>query len=457
MRTLTTSVIFLFIFLLPAFAQPELAPVGGGSYTLHSDSKDEISPLQRAQIISDLKANEQQLRQAGKIVDALRPMATLFHWPLAQSDGFYDKGYYGISNYVDQNLAYPNQLKDYNCGTRTYDLASGYNHKGTDIFLWPFPWQKMQLNQVKVIAAAPGILLAKHDGNSDQNCAFCTTACQWNAVYVMHADNSVAWYGHLKKNSLTTKAVGETVVTGEFLGIVGSSGNSTGPHLHFEIYTNNTYTQLVDPWQGPCNAMNNEGWWANQQPYEVPTLLSIMTHSAPPAMTDCPAGENPNTAINFASGSRVYLGTYYRDQQAGKQAIHQIFYPNGSVYFSFTHNLTQNFSASYWYHTLNLPANAPKGMWRYQVSYDGKPPLTTWFAVNTTAYVFTGNGQWNDPNNWLYRMVPPATLPAGHEIMVDPIEGGAGIVNQLQLISAGGKVTIAAGKRLSNQGNLIIQ
>ena len=43
-----------------------------------------------------------------------------------------------------------------------------------------------------------GIIIGKDDGNFDQNCAFCTSSCSWNAVYIQQADGSIAWYGHLK-------------------------------------------------------------------------------------------------------------------------------------------------------------------------------------------------------------------------------------------------------------------
>ena len=54
--------------------------------------------------------------------------------------------------------------------------------------------------------------------------------------------------GHAEKGSLTTKAIGETVNQGEYLGIVASSGCSTGPHLHLEVY--DADVQLVDPYEG---------------------------------------------------------------------------------------------------------------------------------------------------------------------------------------------------------------
>ena len=51
-------------------------------------------------------------------------------------------------------------------------------------------------------------------------------------VVVDHGGGLTSWYGHLD-----TVAVGSGayVNAGAVLGTVGSSGNSTGPHLHFEI------------------------------------------------------------------------------------------------------------------------------------------------------------------------------------------------------------------------------
>ena len=55
-------------------------------------------------------------------------------------------------------------------------------------------------------------------------------------VKIDHGNNVQTWYGHC--NTINTK-VGAKVEAGEKIATVGSTGNSTGPHLHFEIRINN--------------------------------------------------------------------------------------------------------------------------------------------------------------------------------------------------------------------------
>ena len=355
---------------------------GGGSYTDVMQVKEDISPAQRQSIKNKLQQNESRLREEGKLPLVLSPAAQAFSWPVKQALNYNDPGFYGISNYIDENTAFPNQVRDYNCGNRSYDQSSGYNHLGTDIFTWPFCWDKMNNNKVQVVAAAAGTILGKDDGNYDQNCAFCTSNCNWNAVYILHADGSVAWYGHMKSGTLTTKTVGQAVAEGEYLGVVGSSGNSTGPHLHLEVYTNTSYTQLVDPWAGPCNAINgNTSWWANQQPYYVPTLSKVMTGSAAPFITQCNNGEAMNQKINLTPGQVIYLSTYYRDQLPGDGAIHTLYMPDGSVYLNWNSLFDTYYSASYWWYSRTLPANAQPGTWRYEVVLNGTQKQAAYFTV----------------------------------------------------------------------------
>ncbi|HEY9368217.1 LysM peptidoglycan-binding domain-containing M23 family metallopeptidase [Streptomyces sp.] len=65
-----------------------------------------------------------------------------------------------------------------------------------------------------------------------------------NEVVIQHADGSYSQYAHL--SSLAVSA-GESVRGGQQIGLSGSTGNSSGPHLHFEIRTGPSYGSDVDP------------------------------------------------------------------------------------------------------------------------------------------------------------------------------------------------------------------
>lgn len=72
---------------------------------------------------------------------------------------------------------------------------------------------------------------------SDGNVAF----AGWSNVYgnfilIKHDNNIVTMYGHLNKINVKK---GENVKRGSTIGFVGSTGRSTGPHLHFEVLKNN--------------------------------------------------------------------------------------------------------------------------------------------------------------------------------------------------------------------------
>ncbi|MGY5030225.1 M23 family metallopeptidase [Streptomyces sp. 900116325] len=65
-----------------------------------------------------------------------------------------------------------------------------------------------------------------------------------NEVVVKHADGHYSQYGHLSALSVS---VGQTLSTGQQIGLSGATGNVTGPHLHFEVRTGPAYGSDIDP------------------------------------------------------------------------------------------------------------------------------------------------------------------------------------------------------------------
>ncbi|MEW1774412.1 transglycosylase family protein [Streptomyces sp. NPDC086777] len=63
-------------------------------------------------------------------------------------------------------------------------------------------------------------------------------------VVIRHADGRYTQYGHL--SAISVRA-GQSVSTGQRIGRSGSTGNATGPHLHFEVRTGPGFGTDIDP------------------------------------------------------------------------------------------------------------------------------------------------------------------------------------------------------------------
>ncbi|MEU5364668.1 M23 family metallopeptidase [Streptomyces sp. NPDC005925] len=65
-----------------------------------------------------------------------------------------------------------------------------------------------------------------------------------NAVVIQHGNGTYSQYAHLSRIDV---GVGQVVTTGQHIARSGNTGNSSGPHLHFEVRTTPDYGSAVDP------------------------------------------------------------------------------------------------------------------------------------------------------------------------------------------------------------------
>lgn len=118
---------------------------------------------------------------------------------------------------------------------RSYRVAQGYHgtrtHKGRDEYAVDFSMRK----GTPVCAARAGVVVdlkeSSKSGGPDES--FRT---QSNYVCIAHADGTVAEYHHLHYEGVLVE-VGQRVETGQRIAISGNTGYSTGPHLHFCVYS----------------------------------------------------------------------------------------------------------------------------------------------------------------------------------------------------------------------------
>ena len=112
-----------------------------------------------------------------------------------------------------------------------YEDREVYNHGGIDI-------AGAGIMGTPVVAAADGTVVATnssctHNWGKSYSCG--CGGGYGNYVMISHAEGKMTVYGHLTSLTVST---GQTVSRGQVIGYVGSTGNSTGPHLHYECRLN---------------------------------------------------------------------------------------------------------------------------------------------------------------------------------------------------------------------------
>lgn len=102
-----------------------------------------------------------------------------------------------------------------------------------------------------IIAAKDGIVVYP-TADVKNNCPSSTSLSNCgggygNYVIIQHSDGNYTLYAHMHEKTITVVA-GDSVEQGQVIGKMGSSGNSTGTHLHFEVRKGqNTYSSTQEP------------------------------------------------------------------------------------------------------------------------------------------------------------------------------------------------------------------
>jgi hypothetical protein len=234
-----------------------------------------------------------------------------------------------VQSYVDHHDA--NESRDYQCGSRTYA-----GHNGTDIRL---PDLGMQRSGVEVLAAANGRVIGARDGMADISVRSIGKAeiegkeCG-NGVVLEHENGWRTQYCHMAKGSIRVKP-GDQIAVGQPIGLVGLSGDTEFPHLHFTVRQAGA---IVDPFAYGAALDSCKGGrtiWADalhsQLSYQAREILNNGFSDALPTMELIESGDIKNRPPDRQSGA---LAAYVRViglQKGDAQAL-TIHGPDGSVF-----------------------------------------------------------------------------------------------------------------------------
>lgn len=303
-----------------------------------------------------------------------------------------------VNNYVDLDPTSPG-IKDWDCTNWTYD-----GHQGWDIDLRSFAYADIG---VPIFAAIDGTVADAHDGEWDHETSQVNGALA-NYVILYHGGAQYTWYWHMRRGSVAV-STGQVVKAGQQIGLTGSSGFSTGPHLHFESRDNNTF---FEPAAGACNPGASN--WVNQ-PIK-PTAMYLRDAAVTDAFMDNYPGmpwDQPRTGtiVQNVAGSSHNVALWIELGCMPANSTWSIRYirPNGSVVVNSGPNAFNNpfYRESWWWfrYFVNLDT---VGVWTAELSINGKVLVSAPFTVVSSVQQVVNRA----PNGITVAFDPPSPKPA---------------------------------------------
>jgi len=170
-------------------------------------------------------------------------------------------------------------------------------HKGTD---WAAPVG------TPVMAAFAGTIARAGDGGT-----------YGNLVTITHPGGTETRYAHLSAFAEGLKP-GQTVTAGQLIGYIGTTGQSTGPHLHFELYENG---EAVDPFSAAGSTSAPTGGASSA----VETLVDQIIHVESGGKADAKNPLSSATGLGqFIESTWLRMMKQYRPDLAGSMGREEL-------------------------------------------------------------------------------------------------------------------------------------
>ena len=273
-----------------------------------------------------------------------------------------------VSNHVD--LQDGPGILDFACSDDTYD-----GHSGQDTGIRSF--REVAIG-VPVFAALEGrVFSIQFAVGGDLNWG-ATVSHFDNHIILDHGGGVYTVYGHLARRSIKVKK-GQWVPAGAQIGLTASSGNSSGPHLHFTVQSQGA---IFEPFAGECRP--GSSGWSNQPALDRAAYVGNVTLSAKPfsGRRDIPYDEAVRTGT-FVRGVRdVHVRIELRNWRGGEGRI-SVTRPDGSVATT-AGAAAPNFQYGWTKQRLRLDL-AQLGRWTLGYSLDGTVLAEAPFDVVVTA------------------------------------------------------------------------